>query len=477
MATSSGTAGLDRGTVAALVAMALGVFLVANDFTALSVVVPEIENDLDTTLNRAQWVINAYTVVFGVLIVTGGRLADLFGRKRIFLIGAAIFATFSLLGGFANSIELLIAARALMAIGGAMVWPAVLGMTYSILPEEKAGLAGALIIGVAGFGNAIGPLTAGFLTDTLGWRWVFIVNVPVTLAAMIVTHRSVEEEAPGGEPKIDNRGIATLSASVIIILVALDQGTTVGFGDAGIVAMFVVGVALFGVFTLVERREGESALVPRTVIANRQFAAVCATVALLAAVYFAILVFVPQFAEKELGWSAFEAGLGLLPLMAVFVGMSFVSGALYNRIGARLSVGTGAACLTAGVLWLAFTIGSGYGILVPGLVVAGAGVGLFFSSVTTAGVTALDPSRASLAGGIVYMVNVAGGSLGIGLNTAIVLAAGPATGGIDVDGIRNAFVVDAALGVAGTVVALTLLRGDPTKPHTPHIHRHHRAHG
>jgi MFS family permease len=152
---------LDRATLLALVAMGLGVFVIANDFTALSVAIPEIESDLDAGLSQAQWVINGYSVVFGVLIITGGRLADQFGRRRVFMIGASIFAVFSLLGGLAPTIELLIACRALMAVGGAMVWPAVLGMTYAILPDDRASLAGGLILGVAGLGNAVGPLLGG----------------------------------------------------------------------------------------------------------------------------------------------------------------------------------------------------------------------------------------------------------------------------------------------------------------------------
>ena len=149
---------LDRATLLALGAMALAVFVIANDFTALSVALPDIENDFDSDVSTVQWVINAYALVFGVLIVTGGRLADMFGRRRLFFIGAAIFATFSLLAGAAQDELWLILCRALMGIGGAMIWPAVLGMTYDVLPDDKAGLAGGLILGVAGFGNAAGPL-------------------------------------------------------------------------------------------------------------------------------------------------------------------------------------------------------------------------------------------------------------------------------------------------------------------------------
>lgn len=204
--------GLDRATLLALFAMGLGVFVVANDFTALSVAIPNIESDLNTDLTTAQWVINGYSLVFGVLIVTGGRLADLFGRKRLFMIGATLFAVFSLLGGLSPTIGVLIAFRMLMGVGGAMMWPAILGMTYAILPDDKAGLAGGLILGVAGLGNAFGPLLGGFLTDLASWRLVFFVNVPVAFFAIAVMARVVKESViETTERKIDYAGVAILT--------------------------------------------------------------------------------------------------------------------------------------------------------------------------------------------------------------------------------------------------------------------------
>jgi MFS family permease len=151
---------LERTTILALVAMGVAVFIVANDFTALAVALPAIEKQFDTDVGTVQWVINAYALTFGVLIVVGGRLADIFGRKRIFMIGAGVFAVFSVLGGAAQSSGWLIACRALMGIGGAMMWPAILGMTFAALPESKAGLAGGLILGAAGIGNAVGRCSA-----------------------------------------------------------------------------------------------------------------------------------------------------------------------------------------------------------------------------------------------------------------------------------------------------------------------------
>ena len=472
MEASPAVNGLDRATLLALVAMGLGVFVIANDFTALSVAIPEIESDLDAGLSQAQWVINGYSVVFGVLIITGGRLADQFGRRRVFMIGASIFAAFSLLGGLAPTIELLIACRALMAVGGAMVWPAVLGMTYAILPDDRASLAGGLILGVAGLGNAVGPLLGGALTDGISWRWVFFLNVPIAAFAMLITRRNVPADpGTGAQAGIDYQGIATLSAGVVAILVGLDQGSVDGYGSPAIVASLVVGVLLLGAFVVVERGQGARALVPADVMRQQQFVVACAVVLLMSAIFFAALLYLPQFMEKELGFSAVEAGAGLLPMMLVFALMSFSSGTLYDKLGARTVVSAGAALLGLGIFMLSFLeAGWDYVALVPGMVVLGLGIGLFYSSITTAAVTSLDASRSSLAGGIVYMCQVAGGALGLGINTAIVLSQSELP-----EGIRLAFRVDAALAAVGVVVALAYVGRTAAVTHR-HLVRWHRAH-
>ena len=473
---SGGSEKIDRGTWLALVAMGLGVFVIANDFTALSVAVPQIEQDLHTSLTSAQWVINGYALVFGVLIVPGGRLADLYGRKRLFMIGAAIFAVFSLVSGLMPTVELLIAGRALMGVGGALMWPAILGMTYGLLPEEKAGLAGGLILGVAGLGNAVGPLLGGFLTDEFSWRWVFFINLPVTAFAMIVTQRQVRESrAETAERRIDYRGIAVLALGLLAVLVALDEGPDVGFGSTAIVVLFAAAALLLGSFVVIERRQGAAALVPSDVLRNPVFAAACASVLLMSAIFFSALLYLPQFFEKVLGYSAVDAGAGLLPMMGVFAVTSFVAGSLYNRLGGRVVVASGAITLAVGMLVLSFLdADSTYISLVPGMVILGVGIGLFYSSITTVGVTALDPSRSSLAGGIIYMCQIAGGAVGLGLNTAIVASQATLS-----EGISTAFRVDAALAVIGFFVALRYVRGASiaAPPPLTASHRHrHRAH-
>ena len=420
-APAMGAKPLDRNTILALVAMGLAVLIIANDFTALAVALPAIEKQFGSDVSTVQWVINAYALTFGVLIVVGGRLADIFGRKRIFMIGAAIFAGFSVLGGVAQSVSWLIACRALMGVGGALMWPAILGMTYAALPESKAGLAGGLILGAAGFGNAIGPMFGGLLTDALSWRWIFFVNVPTAAFGVLATWLAIHQPQPEqADRRIDYAGVTALSLGLVALLIALDQVTSWGWGDSRIIALLAGSAALIIGFVFIERRLGEIALVPRDVMRNRNFSMACLTVLLMSAIFFAVLLYLPQFMQRILGYTPLQAGVGLLPLMGTFALTSFAAGPLYAKLGAKLIVSLGSGAIAAGILLLsAVGVDSGYSGLVGGMVVLGIGIGLFYSSITTAGVTALDASRAALAGGIVYMFQIAGGSIGLGLNTTI----------------------------------------------------------
>jgi MFS family permease len=183
---------------------------------ALAVALPAIEKQFDTDVGTVQWVINAYALTFGVLIVVGGRLADIFGRKRIFILGAVVFACFSVLGGAPQDSAWLIACRALMGIGGAMMWPAILGMTFAALPQSRAGLAGGLILGAAEIGNAVGPMFGGVLTDALSWRWIFFVNVPIAAFGVLATWLAIHQKEPQPtDRRIDYGGVATLSIGLV----------------------------------------------------------------------------------------------------------------------------------------------------------------------------------------------------------------------------------------------------------------------
>ena len=441
--------------------MALGVFVIANDITAMNVALPAIEKDFDTSVTTVQWVVNAYALVFGVLIVTGGRLADLFGRREAFFVGAVIFLVASLAAATAQSEAWLIAARAVMGIGGALIWPAVLGMTFALLPAEKAGLAGGLILGVAGVGNALGPLIGGALTEFASWRWILFLNVPIALIAILAVYFLIHQPRPDAEDrKIDYAGIATVSLGLVLFMVALDQVVDLGWGDPRVIISVIISVVLLSAFGFIERRAGSHALVPRDVMRNTSFTAACIAILFISATFFSVLFYIPQYLQKAGGLSPFESGLGLLPFMAVFALTSFTAGPLYNRVGGRIIVTLGAAFIALGPLLISFGVkeSGSLGGVVPGLVVLGIGVGLFYSSATTIGVTAVDESRSSLAGGIIYMFQVAGGSVGLALTTTLFASAS----GL-ISGLHIAFRFNAIAALVGFLIILIVV-GPRVKP-------------
>jgi len=437
--------------------MGMAVVVIANDFTAVNVALPTMESDFKTNINTIEWVINAYALTFGVLIVTGGRLADMFGRRNAFFVGTAIFATMSALGGAAPTETWLIFARVAMGVGGALMWPAILGMTYEILPEEKAGLAGGIIIGAAGLGNAIGPLLGGVLTDALSWRWIFFLNVPIAGFAIAVTYALVHVKEPESrDRRIDYAGISALSVGLISLLIALDQIDDWGWGDPKVIGLFVVAAVAIASFLPIERAAREHALIPRELVRNENFASSCIAVLFMAATFFAALLYLPQFMQKQLGYSPLEAGVGMLPFLAVFALASFAAGPLYDRLGPKKLAVAGAALITLGpFLFSMLDEGSGYTALIPGMVVLGIGAGSFIPTATTAGVTSVDETQTSLAGGIVYMFQIAGGSIGLGLTTTVFSAAVPPF----VDGVQAAFRLDAALSLVGLLVAIGFVGG------------------
>lgn len=439
-----------------LAAIGLGVLVIAIDFTALSVALPTVEKDFTADVTTVQWIITGYALIFGTFIVTGGRLADMFGRRLIFFIGAAIFATFSLVGGLATEIWLVLVARGIMGIGAALMWPALLGMAYSLLPAEKAAIAGGAIIGAVGFGNAAGPLLGGFLTEFLSWRWIFYINVPIAIAAILVLWRVIPKDPPKGtDERVDYAGVTVLSLGLFGLLLALDFGSDLGWFDPIILGVFAGSVLFLVVFSFIERKAGSNALVPPDILETGAFVSTLFATLLMSAIFFASLLFLPQFMAKELGFSAFLSGAGLLPVMGMFAATSFISGPLYERIGAKTIVSIGALCLALGMFLLsrlgATTI---YTDLIPGMVILGMGLGLFYSSITTAGITALDPSRASLAGAMIFMFQIAGGAIGLGLNTAIVVSAPSLP-----EGIHRAFMLDTGLAILGLVVCLVFVGG------------------
>ena len=350
-----------------------------------------------------------------------------------------------------------------------------LGMTYGLLPREKAGLAGGADPGRCGipemrlahYSAACSPTPS----DGDGSSSSIFLSPPPRLfsSPWVVVPCDVTDKNHGG---IDYSGTAVLSIGLLALLLALDWALDLGWTAPLIVFLFALAaVALVG-FLVIERRAGESALVPATVMQNRAFLAAGIATLLASAIFFAALLYLPQFMAKVLGFTAIGSGAGLLPMMGTFMVTSFIAGRLYQLLGPKLIVTLGALLLGAGMILLSRITGTTtYDQLIFGMVVLGIGVGLFYSSITTAAITALDPSQASLAGAIVYMFQIAGGSIGVGFNTAIVVS-----GSSMPAGIHTAFLVDGLLAIGSAAVAILFVGGALDLERLREVRHHHRAH-
>ncbi|WP_020412393.1 MFS transporter [Microbulbifer sp. VTAC004] len=451
---------LSRQQIIGLTALTFAIFLIANDFTAFSVAIPAIEKHFNSDISTVQWVINGYALVFGVLIVTGGRLADMFGRRRLFFIGTSIFIFFSVLGGLAVDDWMLLGSRALMGVGGALMWPAILGMTYQLMPEDRAGQAGGLIMTVCGFANSVGPLLGGFFTDFLSWRWIFFINFPIALIAMLVSWRVIEDDRPEGiEGRVDYGGIVSLSLCLLTLLLALDFVTDAGIRNPLIIGLFVVSVLLFTTFAWIESNTRSDPLIPADVATSWRFFTVGMTTLLLSVIFVSMLLYIPQFLIKELGFSAVWSGVGLLPVMVTYGIVSYIAGRLFEIMGAKVILSAAAIFLGLGMFLLSGLLEqSRYLHLVPGMIFLGMGLGLFFPTITTAAVTAVGSSRSSLAAALIFMFQIIGGAIGLAMNTTIVALAPSLAEGID-----RAFSVNAYLALAALLVCILFVKGKPAK--------------
>jgi len=435
----------------ALISLGVATYFITNDIAILSVTIPTIEKFFRSDITTVQWLINGYTLIFGILIVSGGRLADMFGRRRVFFIGCAVFTLFSIICGLTSNITILLISRALMGVGAAMAWPSLLGMIYSILPKERSGIAGGVIMMSCGIAYVTGPLLGGGITDLLSWRVNFFLNPleAVVTCVLLWKYVSRDEQIKTAE-KIDYAGSVSLSLSLFGLLFAFDMAVDIGFRNPITVALFGMFFLFLGIFLIIEYRSGEDALIPVDIIVNYRLFAACLSSMLVSVAFFAPLLFWPLFLTKVHGYSATLSGVGLIPMFTVFSFVSWLSGTLYDIVKPKWVASLGAAC-TFLSLYVFGHLHDGMKIIeiIPGMVLLGVGIGLFFPTITTFAVTVVDPSRASLAGAILYMFQIIGASLALGLNTTIVAVSDDIT-----SGIANAFIIDGYLALAGLIICL-----------------------
>jgi EmrB/QacA subfamily drug resistance transporter len=403
-----------------LAAMCFALFMIMLDNTVVNVALPSIQDDLGASLSGLEWTVNAYTLTFAVLLVTGGRLGDILGRRRMFLFGVVVFAVSSAAIGFAPSQVVLVAFRAVQGIGAAFMMPATLSIITVTFPPEERGKAIGTWAGVSALALAIGPVVGGALTEYVSWRAIFFLNLPVAAGAVAVTlfaaHESRDESR---EHTIDWAGIVALSVSLTALVLALVEGNGWGWGSARIVALGMVTVVGLVAFVLLEPRVREP-MVDFSLFRSKTFVGANAVGFIVSFAMLAMFFFLALYMQNMLGYSAVEAGVRFLPSTLMIVLIAPIAGRLADRIGPRPLIATGLS-LTASSMFLQtrIDVGTGYGTLLPAFMIMGVGMALVMSPMSTAAMNAVESSKAGVGSGVLSMSRMVGGTFGVAVIGAL----------------------------------------------------------
>ncbi|MET0769288.1 MAG: MFS transporter [Solirubrobacteraceae bacterium] len=408
-----------------LAAMCFALFMVMLDNTVVNVALPSIQADFDASLSALEWTINAYTLTFAVLLVTGGRLGDLFGRRRIFLYGVVIFALSSATIALAPTDGWLVASRAVQGVGAALMMPGSLSILTNAFPPAERGKAIGTWAGVSALALAIGPLVGGYLTEEVSWRAIFLLNLPVAAGALVMTLFAAEESRDEtAERKVDIPGIVALTVSLASLVLALVEGNSWGWGSAGVIGLLVLSVAAGVAFVAIERR-ARVPIVDFAFFKARSFVGANIVAFTVSFAMFAMFFFIALYMQNVLGYSPLQAGVRFLPSTLVVMVTGPIAGRLADRLGARPLM-VGGLLITSVALFLQsrIDVGSGYGTLWPGFVLMGLGLGLIMSPMSMAAMNSVDRSKAGVASGTLSMFRMVGGTFGVAALGALVAGVG-----------------------------------------------------
>jgi EmrB/QacA subfamily drug resistance transporter len=466
-----------------LVAVCAGTFMLLVDVTIVNVALPGMARQLHTTFQDLQWVIDLYALVLAALVLTVGSVADRIGRRRTYLLGLALFAASSLTCGLAGNAALLIAARGVQGVGAAAMFATTMALISSSYSGRDRGVAFGAWGAVNGAAAAAGPIAGGLLTTHFGWRWIFLVNLPVSVVAVALTLLVVPESRDPHPRGVDLPGMVSFTAAAAALTYALIRGSFVSGFTLGLLGAAVVAL---GVFVVVERWQ-PNPMLDLALLRNGSFTAMLAAGALLSAAAWAAMTYESLWLQSVLGLSAIQAGLVVLPCSLAAFTVSGGIGRVLHRAPPRLLIGSGLLVIAAGALAQAvIRPGSGWPVVVPGLVLVGAGAGLSVASLSATAMAAVPGSRAGMAAGTVSTFRQLGYAFGIAVLGDVFRAgvqhvaghrlAAPLSGGqagavmarssgladlvrrAFADGLDLTFLAAAGMGLAGAVVVFTLVR-------------------
>jgi EmrB/QacA subfamily drug resistance transporter len=459
---------------ATLLLSCLAQFMVILDVSVVNVALPAIRGGLHFSEVDLQWVVNAYTVTFAGFLLLGGRAADLLGRRRVFVAGLVLFAVASLAGGISDSQDVLIAARAVQGLGGAIIAPASLSILTTTFSEgaernRAVGIWGAM----GGAGGAAGVLLGGVITDLLSWRWILFINVPIGLLAAFAAQRFItESKRPLSSRDFDLTGALAATVGLSLLVLGIVRTDQTGWGSAPTLAIIAAGIVLLAGFVLVEGRFARAPLMPLRIWRSRTLSAANVIVLLVGGSTFAMWFFVSLYLQQVLGYSPIRAGLAFLPMTLCIVAGSTIASRTVARVGAKPLLVGGMAVMTLGLaLFTRITTHGDYAadVLVPGILV-GIGMGFAFVPATISAVAGVAPAEAGLASGLVNTSRLFGGALGLAVLAAIAtshtnsqLHAGASAHAALTSGFTLAFGIAAAFALIGGLVAAFGLPSVPAR--------------
>ncbi|MEA2474280.1 MAG: hypothetical protein QOE06_2195 [Thermoleophilaceae bacterium] len=397
-----------------LAAMCFALFMIMLDNTVVNVALPSIQKDLGASLSALEWTVNAYTLTFAVLLVTGGRLGDIYGRRRMFLFGVVVFALSSAAIGFAPTQSSLVAGRAVQGIGAAFMMPGTLSIISNTFPPAERGRAIGTWAGVSALALALGPVVGGALAEHVSWRAIFFLNLPVAAGAVAVTLFAARESYDRTVARtVDYAGIATISTGLTALVLALVEGNQWGWGSFEIVALFVLAAVALVAFVLVELH-GKRPMVEFEYFRSRSFLGANAVAFIVSFAMLAMFFFMALYMQNILQYSPLEAGIRFLPSTVVIIFVAPIAGRLADRIGPRPLMSIGLAC-AAGALYMQsrVTVDTTYSDLLPAFSLMGLGMGLTMSPMSTAAMNSVSPDKAGAASGILSMFRMVGGTFGV----------------------------------------------------------------
>jgi len=452
----------------ALALLAMTQFVIVLDASIVNVALPSIGRDLDFSQDDLSWVVNAYTLTFGGFLLLGGRLADLLGRRRMFISGLILFSLASLGGGLAQSDVWLVVARAVQGLGAALISPAALSLVTTMFAEgaernKALGVWGA----VAGSGGAAGVLLGGVLTEYAGWEWVLFVNVPIGLLAAFAAPRLLPESRDDRPRVFDVAGAFTVTAGLAIFVYAMVDANNAGWGSTQTIGLLALSIALLATFIVIESRTSHP-LMPFSIFRLRTLRGADAVGLLIGMSLFSMFFFISLYLQQVLGYDALEAGVAYLPLAFTIIVSAGMASQLVNRFGFKPVLIAGMLFITAGLVWFSNVSAPGGtyvdDVLFPSLLAA-VGLGFAFVPVTIAAVSGTRPDEAGLASGLINTAQQVGGALGLAILAAVAngrtdnaVASGVRDKAVALtEGFQDAFLVGAGFALLGAILAAVLI--------------------